>query len=80
MNSIVFCIALRNESGQYFLNGNWKIDFPQTLELAGTLFEYERTRQGTVGVEKLFSKGPTTEPVIVVVKKLTLILRQISLL
>jgi papilin len=55
---------LRNESGYYFLNGNWKIDFPQTIEIAGTLFEYERNRYGSVGQEKIAAKGPTTEPIV----------------
>uniref|UniRef100_A0A915JPK7 Papilin n=1 Tax=Romanomermis culicivorax TaxID=13658 RepID=A0A915JPK7_ROMCU len=58
-------LALKNESGNYYLNGNYKIDFPQTLEIAGTLFEYERNRHGTAGQEKIFSKGPLAEPVVV---------------
>jgi ADAM-TS Spacer 1 len=30
-------LALRNMSGHYYLNGNWRIDFPQQIEMAGKL-------------------------------------------
>ncbi|CDW53015.1 protein mig c; protein mig b; protein mig a [Trichuris trichiura] len=64
-------LALRSEGGAYLLNGNWKIDLPQTLEVAGTLFEYERTKQNNVAFEKLYAKGPTKEPVVVVLLRQT---------
>ncbi len=28
-------LALRNMTGHYYLNGNWRIDFPQQIEMAG---------------------------------------------
>ncbi|VDP28893.1 unnamed protein product, partial [Soboliphyme baturini] len=61
-------LSLRNESGQYFLNGNWKIDFPQSVDIAGTTFEYERIKNGRVAFESLYAKGPIKEPVTVVVR------------
>ncbi|KRY54793.1 Papilin, partial [Trichinella britovi] len=64
-------LALRNEAGKYWLNGHWKIDFPQTIEVAGTMFEYERIKQNNVAFEKLYAKGPTKEPVIVVLLRQT---------
>ena len=30
-------LALRNQTGHYYLNGNWRIDYPQQFEAAGLL-------------------------------------------
>ena len=30
-------LALRNQTGHYYLNGNWRIDYPQQFEAAGML-------------------------------------------
>ena len=30
-------LALRNQTGHYYLNGNWRIDYPQQFEAAGKL-------------------------------------------
>ena len=28
-------LALRNTTGEYYLNGNWRIDYPQKMDIAG---------------------------------------------
>lgn len=58
-------IAVRNLTGYYYLNGNWRIEFPRHLRFAGTTFHYERSSRGHLGVETLEALGPTTEPVYV---------------
>ena len=71
-------LALRNMTGHYFINGNWRIDFADDYELAGTVFRYERkirpgTKKGRAKLlsmfapEELTSLGPTTEPLYLVV-------------
>ena len=35
-------LALRNTEGDYYINGNWRIDFPNDYEVAGTVAHYER--------------------------------------
>jgi len=32
-------LAIRNMSGEYLINGNWRIDFPNEYEIAGTVFK-----------------------------------------
>ena len=41
-------LALRNTDGQYYINGNWRIDFPDEYEAAGTVAHYERKVKGKV--------------------------------
>nr|XP_045610870.1 papilin-like [Procambarus clarkii] len=61
-------LAVRNMTGFFFLNGNWRIDFPRARKFAGTTFHYERKADG-VGIfapEVLRALGPTTEPLFIV--------------
>lgn len=53
-------LAAKNQHGIYFLNGELTIDNSQTKVIAGSAFQYRRSRGGK---ERLFSKGPLTEPV-----------------
>ena len=39
-------MALRNASGHYYINGNWRIDFAGEYAAAGTTFHYERKHKG----------------------------------
>ena len=41
-------LALRNTDGKYYINGNWRIDFPDEYEAAGTVAHYERKVKGKV--------------------------------
>ena len=40
-------LALRDQNGTYYLNGNWRIDYPQRLDICGTTFHYERKYKNT---------------------------------
>ncbi|XP_055949212.1 papilin-like isoform X1 [Argiope bruennichi] len=57
--------ALRNAAGVFYLNGNWRIEFPREIKIAGTIFQYER-RQRNAAPEVLRARGPTNEPIFVV--------------
>lgn len=60
-------LAVRNTSGFYYLNGNWRINFPRTLEFAGSKFHYERYPQGFLAPDKISCLGPTDEALFIVV-------------
>ncbi|XP_046998769.1 papilin isoform X1 [Schistocerca americana] len=59
-------LAIRNESGHYYLNGNWRIDFPRSLRFAGTIFHYERVPHAFLAPESISALGPTREAVYIV--------------
>ncbi|PSN47564.1 hypothetical protein C0J52_19332 [Blattella germanica] len=59
-------LAIRNVTGHYYLNGNWRIDFPRSLKFAGTIFHYERKPHGFFAPESLSALGPTSEPIYIV--------------
>lgn len=59
-------LAVRNASGNYYLNGNWRIDLPNTLHFAGAVWHYDRKPQGFAAPDQLTCHGPTTEPVYLV--------------
>jgi hypothetical protein len=71
-------LALRNIEGKYYINGNWRIDFPNEYEAAGTIVSYEKKVKAGASSKrsKLLSMfapeqmrmlGPTTEPLYIVV-------------
>ncbi|XP_074105077.1 proteoglycan-like sulfated glycoprotein papilin isoform X3 [Cotesia typhae] len=59
-------LAIRNTSGHYYLNGNWKIDFPRSLKFANTIFHYARDPQGFSAPDTITTLGPTSEAIYVV--------------
>ncbi|XP_066141086.1 papilin isoform X3 [Euwallacea fornicatus] len=59
-------LAIRNTSGHYYLNGNWRIDFPRSIDFAGTKFHYDRYPQGFAAPDKIFTLGPIDEPIFIV--------------
>ncbi|KAG8186998.1 hypothetical protein JTE90_005769 [Oedothorax gibbosus] len=63
---ITFCAAIRNSIGVFYLNGNWRIDYPREIKVAGTIFHYERKHQGRLQPDTLRAKGPTVEPIYIV--------------
>ena len=70
ITSFLFLSGVRNTTGFFYLNGNWRIDFPRAREFAGTTFHYERKVNGGVGIfapEVIRALGPTTEPLFIVV-------------
>lgn len=50
-------LAIQNNKGNFYLNGNWYVQWSGNYELAGTIFEYKRDGDK----ESLFALGPTTE-------------------
>lgn len=66
-NSSSNYFAIRNLNGTYYLNGNYKIDFPRAMTFAGTVWHYERRVQGFAAPDRLTAIGPTTEGVYLVV-------------
>lgn len=66
-NSSSNYFAIRNTNGTYYLNGNYKIDFPRALPFAGTIWHYERRIQGFAAPDRITAIGPTIEPVYLVV-------------
>ena len=55
--------ALKGERGTYHINGNWKIELPGEFDVDGTIVYYQR--KGTQ--ETFFAKGPTKEPLHIMV-------------
>ena len=71
-------LALRNSSGGYIINGNWRIDFTGDYDAVGTTFHYEKTVKGRgkaaklraiFAPEQIRALGPLTEPVYFVVRR-----------
>ncbi|XP_050528636.1 papilin isoform X2 [Daktulosphaira vitifoliae] len=59
-------LAIRNITGHYYLNGNWKIDYPKSLYFCGTVFHYERKRKALYTPEIITALGPITEAIYIV--------------
>lgn len=63
-------LALRSDSSeQYFLNGNYIIQWNGEYEAGGTTFFYERSGN----LENLTAPGPTKEPVVLQVGHLSIV-------
>lgn len=60
-------LAIRNEANEYYLNGGWRIDFPRSLRIAGTVFHYQRKTFSFNTPESITALGPTNEPLLIVV-------------
>lgn len=73
-------LAVRNTTGHYYLNGNWRIDFPATNEFAGCKFHYERYPQGLPAPDRLYCLGPIDEGLFIVVSNFKTILNMSRLL
>jgi len=72
MRCVEFVAAVRNQTGHYYLNGNWRIDFPRDLRFIGTIFHYERKPHGFYAPEAIWALGPITEDIYIVVSFLQL--------
>ncbi|XP_024082550.1 papilin isoform X1 [Cimex lectularius] len=59
-------LAVRNKNGHFYLNGNWKIDYSQSLKFAGTIFVYERKSFPFLASESISALGPTNEALYIV--------------
>ncbi|NWU33002.1 ATL2 protein, partial [Hylia prasina] len=55
-------LALADESGHFFFNGNSAIDNPQNFRVAGTVFKYRRPLSlNSDGLEYIMAHGPTNQ-------------------
>ncbi|NWW31446.1 ATL2 protein, partial [Panurus biarmicus] len=55
-------LALADESGRFFFNGNSAIDHPQNFRVAGTIFKYRRPSSlNSDGLEYIIAHGPTNQ-------------------
>ncbi|NXV76868.1 ATL2 protein, partial [Atlantisia rogersi] len=55
-------LALSDESGHFFFNGNSIIDNPQNFRVAGTVFKYRRPSSlNSDGLEYVIAHGPTNQ-------------------
>ncbi|NXU77398.1 ATL2 protein, partial [Oreotrochilus melanogaster] len=55
-------LALADESGHFFFNGNSTIDNPQNFRVAGTIFKYRRPLSlNSDGLEYIIAHGPTNQ-------------------
>ncbi|TFK06900.1 transcription factor SOX-5-like [Platysternon megacephalum] len=55
-------LALADESGRFFFNGNSAIDNPQNFRVAGTVFKYRRpSNLHADGLEYIIAQGPTNQ-------------------
>ncbi|XP_048510814.1 papilin isoform X3 [Athalia rosae] len=59
-------LAIRNQTGHYYLNGNWRIDFPRSLKFVGSVFYYERKPKEFLAADMISALGPTTEALYIV--------------
>ncbi|XP_062848685.1 A disintegrin and metalloproteinase with thrombospondin motifs 16 [Trichomycterus rosablanca] len=55
-------LSLRNTHRKYYLNGHWKLDWPGSYSIAGSVFDYKRPYNGH---ESLISAGPSNETLVV---------------
>lgn len=62
--TVIFFLALKSETDEYYLNCGWTIDWPKKFDAAGTTFRYKRP---TDEPESLVAPGPTTTNLIVMV-------------
>lgn len=59
-------LACRNLSSHYYLNGNWRIDFPRPIHFAGSWWNYQRKPTGFAAPDQLSCQGPITESIYIV--------------
>uniref|UniRef100_A0A8C9UPG7 ADAMTS like 2 n=1 Tax=Spermophilus dauricus TaxID=99837 RepID=A0A8C9UPG7_SPEDA len=55
-------LALADEAGFYFFNGNYKVDSPKNFNIAGTVVKYRRPMDVyETGIEYIVAQGPTNQ-------------------
>lgn len=61
----MLCVeALRNVKDEYYINGDWTIDWPRKFPIAGTVFHYKLVEHEP---ESFRALGPTSEDLVVMV-------------
>ncbi|XP_033162682.1 papilin isoform X2 [Drosophila mauritiana] len=59
-------LACRNHSGHYYLNGDWRIDFPRPMFFANSWWNYQRKPMGFAAPDQLTCSGPISESLFIV--------------
>ncbi|XP_065722468.2 papilin isoform X4 [Drosophila suzukii] len=59
-------LACRNHSGHYYLNGDWRIDFPRPMFFANSWWNYQRKPMGFAAPDQLTCSGPISESIFIV--------------
>lgn len=55
-------LALADEAGYFFFNGNFKVDSPKNFNIAGTVVKYRRPMDVyETGIEYIVAQGPTNQ-------------------
>ncbi|XP_075041914.1 ADAMTS-like protein 2 [Mixophyes fleayi] len=55
-------LAVADEAGYYYFNGNFKVDSPKNFIVAGTVFKYRRPMDVyETGIEYIVAQGPTNQ-------------------
>ncbi|XP_061460088.1 ADAMTS-like protein 2 isoform X2 [Rhineura floridana] len=55
-------LAVTDEAGYYFFNGNYRVDSPKNFNIAGTVFKYRRPMDiYETGIEYIVAQGPTNQ-------------------
>ncbi|XP_059514417.1 ADAMTS-like protein 2 [Myotis daubentonii] len=55
-------LALADEAGNYFFNGDFKVDSPKNFNIAGTVVKYRRPMDiYETGIEYIVAQGPTSQ-------------------
>ncbi|XP_043914823.1 ADAMTS-like protein 2 isoform X2 [Protopterus annectens] len=55
-------LAIADEMGHFFFNGNYKVDSPKNFNIAGTIFKYRRPMDvHETGFEYIVAQGPTDQ-------------------
>lgn len=58
--AVIFVAAIANEFGNFFVNGDLKVEGPRNIQLAGTIFKYRRPMDVfETGLEYIVAQGPT---------------------
>ncbi|XP_053329644.1 ADAMTS-like protein 2 [Spea bombifrons] len=55
-------LAVADEAGYFYFNGNFKVDSPKNYNIAGTVFKYRRPMDVyETGIEYIVAQGPTNQ-------------------
>lgn len=59
---------MTDQAGNFFFNGDYKVDSPQNFHAAGTVFKYRRPMDVyETGIEYIVAKGPIDQPINILV-------------
>ncbi|CAH0551174.1 unnamed protein product, partial [Brassicogethes aeneus] len=59
-------LAVRNTTNHYYLNGNWRVHSPRSINFAGCKFIYSRHSKDLSAIDELYCLGPIEESLFIV--------------